>query len=142
MRNLPRAELVPQLLKSFAHHRKAEGESWLPKEVYDETLWDVDSLYLYIISDGSIGAPRPKPRVANSSATTACDVCDAGGEGWDWVDPQAARVPDAGLRDEGGRGRVRRPARARWEGWGEGMEGMGAGWGGYGGWGGMGMVRC
>jgi hypothetical protein len=65
------------LLRGFAHHRRKAGvpdDHWLPPEVYDEDLWSVDSLYLYIISDGAVGQPRDpsKPK----SGPASCGVCD------------------------------------------------------------------
>lgn len=54
--------MVASLLRGFAHHRKAQGDSWLPRDVYDEELWDIDGVYLYIITDGNVGGPRPAPR--------------------------------------------------------------------------------
>jgi len=44
--------------------------------VYDESRWSKDSVYLYIITDGSVGGPR-EPRVVKSEATlSSCDVCE------------------------------------------------------------------
>mmetsp|Transcript_4481 Transcript_4481/g.11812 ORF Transcript_4481/g.11812 Transcript_4481/m.11812 type:complete len:167 (-) Transcript_4481:324-824(-) len=50
------------------------NDYWLPDGVYDETQWSIDSIYLYVITDGSVGGPTPGGvRVATPSA--GCDVC-------------------------------------------------------------------
>jgi hypothetical protein len=69
---------VASLLRGFAAHKRQAGQPddyWLPPEVYDEQLCSVDGLYLYIISDGSVGGPRPK-RDASSDLSESCGVCD------------------------------------------------------------------
>ena len=46
------------LLRGFAQHKRTPGKPddwWLPSDVYDEDRWTVDSLYLYVVSDGSVG---------------------------------------------------------------------------------------
>ena len=59
---MERDELVQSLLQAFARHRKAPGKPadyWLPPEVYDPGIWGAQDLYLYIMTDGSLGGPRP-----------------------------------------------------------------------------------
>ncbi len=53
---------MSSLLRGFAHHRRENGkpeDHWLPEAIYDTTQWAVDSVYLYIITDGSVGGPTP-----------------------------------------------------------------------------------
>ena len=53
---------VPALLRGFARHREVPGKPsdwWLPPEVHDPAVWSHDSVYLYIITDGTVGGPRP-----------------------------------------------------------------------------------
>ena len=78
---MPRDEAIASLLKGFAFHRKHEGDSWLPRDAWDPEAWDIDSLYLYIVTDGSVGGPKakaqrtPRPEIAGMKN---CDVCDPG----------------------------------------------------------------
>ena len=59
---MPRAELVSSLLSGFGRHRRENGkpeDHWLPEGIYDPNSWSIDSVYLYIITDGSVGGPTP-----------------------------------------------------------------------------------
>lgn len=75
--------MVASLLRGFARHRTVTGkpdDHWLPSEIYDEDLWDIDSVYLHIITDGSVGGPRPGRREKKSidpGAVASCDVCSS-----------------------------------------------------------------
>ena len=78
---MPRSEVIPALCSGFAKHRAEPGkplDHWLPPEIYDEEIFDVDSAYLYIITDGNVGIPRAKrkPKLPAPAASTALDVCD------------------------------------------------------------------
>jgi hypothetical protein len=82
---MSRPDMVASLLRGFARHRSSAGkpdDHWLPPDIYDEELWDIDSIYLHIITDGSVGGPRPGGRREKSleqpAAVTSCDVCDSG----------------------------------------------------------------
>jgi len=70
-------ELVPALLKGFAAHRKEPGKAddhWLPPDVYDASLWTVDNVYLYVITDGNVGRPTPD-RIKQTAELASCEVC-------------------------------------------------------------------
>ena len=77
---MPRDQMVPSLLRAFARHRNEADKPidyWLPPEVYDPTLWSPDSVYLYIITDGCVGAPAAVD-AANRFPLKDCEVCRPG----------------------------------------------------------------
>jgi len=78
--SLNREELVASLLRGFAAHRREPGlpdDHWLPQDVYDEDRWGKNDLYLYIITDGSVGGPRGARRPDQSDAVlSSCNVCE------------------------------------------------------------------
>lgn len=71
---------MPALLKGFAAHRREPGlpdDHWLPTDVYDEERWGKNDIYLYIITDGSVGFPREPRRADQGDAVlSSCNFCE------------------------------------------------------------------
>jgi len=83
---LDREALISSLVTAFAKHRIQPGKAldhFLPPEVHDPELWDADGIYLYIISEGSIGGPLPPgrrvpkkhPPDGEPPLQASCDAC-------------------------------------------------------------------
>ena len=80
MRQLSRPEFV-QRIAAMAPHRRQPGQPddhWLPADAYDESVWSVDQLWLYGITDGTLGVRSRKQlgTAADAAAVASCDVCD------------------------------------------------------------------